>query len=130
MHAEDSIQQPHTIYLCECKHWQSRVPRTIVHAFRTVVADYGANVGLTVSHAGFQSGAFAAAENSNVRLLDWRSFEAMLEARWIQQHCRSSPRCISGPPRGLGGFIAAYSRLRPRLVECDTLFTKCADAAT
>jgi restriction system protein len=30
---------PSTIYICECKHWQSAVPRNIVHAFRTVVID-------------------------------------------------------------------------------------------
>jgi len=86
VHATDRGHRPVTTYLYECKHWQRAVPKAVVHAFRTVVADYGANWGLVVSSGGFQSGAFEAAENTNVRLVDWSEFQELYEDRWIE-HC-------------------------------------------
>ena len=86
VYAEDKSTQPTTIYLCECKHWQSAVPKTIIHAFRTVVSDYGANWGFVISSAGFQSGAFEAASNSNIRLITWTEFQDLFENRWIEQY--------------------------------------------
>lgn len=58
----------------ECKHWRKRVPQMVVHAFRTQVQDFGADAGYIVSSAGFQSGAFEAVENTNIRLLTWDEF--------------------------------------------------------
>jgi len=69
--------------LCECKLWKSSIPQNIVHAFRTVVADAGANVGYIVTSTGFQSGAFAAADLTNLRLVSWAEFQTELEASWI-----------------------------------------------
>jgi hypothetical protein len=86
VYAEDLSSQPKTIYLCECKHWQSAVPQTVVHAFRTVVTDYGANWGFIISSAGFQSGAFEAAAKSNVRLLTWDEFQESFVDRWIENY--------------------------------------------
>lgn len=85
VYAEDSSQDPKTTYLCECKHWQSAVSKTIVHAFRTVVTDYGANWGFIISSGGFQSGAFEAAVKSNLRLLTWDEFQELFVDRWIEQ---------------------------------------------
>ena len=86
VYAEDLSSQPKTVYLCECKHWQSAVPQTVVHAFRTVVTDYGANWGFIISSAGFQSGAFEAAAKSNVRLLTWDEFQELFVDRWIENY--------------------------------------------
>lgn len=86
VYAEDLSSQPATIYLCECKHWQSAVPKGVVHAFRTVIADYGANWGFIISSAGFQSGAFEAATNSAVRLLTWDEFQELFVDRWIENY--------------------------------------------
>ena len=61
---DDSAAPPQT-YLIECKHWRKAVPKTIVHAFRTVVGDSGANWGAIVSSAGYQRGAVEAARYSN-----------------------------------------------------------------
>ena len=44
--------------IVECKHWNKPVPKTVVHAFRSVISDYGANNGYIISQNGFQSGAF------------------------------------------------------------------------
>ena len=55
--------------ICECKFWNTPVPKEKVHAFRTVVGDTGASLGLLISKTGFQSGAIEAANLSNVSLL-------------------------------------------------------------
>lgn len=84
--AVDCSQIPPITYLCECKHWKSPVPKTVVHSFRTVVSDYGANCGLVISSAGFQTGAQSAAQNSNILLLDWQGFQQLFEERWYRHY--------------------------------------------
>ncbi len=58
------------------------MPKTVVHAFRTVVTDDGANIGFMISRSGFQKGAYEAAEKSNVHLVDWYEFQALFLERW------------------------------------------------
>jgi restriction system protein len=84
--AVDDAATPVQQYFVECKHWRRRVPRTVVHAFRTVVADSGANWGAIVTLRGFQPGAVEAARCSNVRLLTWSGFEALFARRWFSRH--------------------------------------------
>ena len=84
--AEDPSQPPPVIYLCECKHWQSAVPKSVVHALITVISDFGANWGFIISSAGFQSGAYEAAKHSNVRLLTWREFQELFTDRWFERY--------------------------------------------
>lgn len=55
-------------WVIEAKNWKTRVPKEKVLALRTIVDDIGADRGFIVSLSGFQSGAFEAAENSNVKL--------------------------------------------------------------
>jgi hypothetical protein len=65
----------HTISIAvECKHWAKSVPQVVVHAFRAQVDDLGADAGYIVSSAGFQSGAYEAAENTSIRLVTWEDF--------------------------------------------------------
>jgi len=68
------------MFVCECKHWNTRVPKEKVHAFRTVVADSGASVGILISKSGFQQGAIEAACCSNVLLKDWNGFIDMIRS--------------------------------------------------
>jgi restriction system protein len=84
--AMDAESVPPILIACECKRWSVRVPQTVVHAFRTVVTDTGANLGLIVSAVGFQSGAFEAAAFSNVRLLNWAQFQEMFCERWFRTY--------------------------------------------
>lgn len=84
--AHDSAATPTQTYLVECKRWQARVPQAVVHGFRTVVGDSGANWGAIISCAGFQKGALAAAEYSNVRLLTWDEFQDLFAERWFSQY--------------------------------------------
>ena len=84
--ATDPSTKPDITYLCECKHWQKRVPKTVIHALRTVVSDYGPNWGFIISSSGFQSGAFNAVQNSNLRLLTWGEFQGLFVDRWIESY--------------------------------------------
>lgn len=86
VYAEESNRGRKSVILCECKHWKARVPQNVVHGFRTTVADTGANVGYVVGSSGFQSGAFEAAELTNVRLLTWQQFQEEFEHQWIEVH--------------------------------------------
>jgi restriction system protein len=86
VYAEDIVQKPTITYICECKNWSSAVPKTIVHGFRTVVTDFGANFGLLISSGGFQEGAYEAAANSNVKLLNWIQFQELFIDRWIKEY--------------------------------------------
>ena len=69
--------------ICECKFWKTPVTKEKVHAFRTVVHDSGAALGLLISKVGFQSGAVEAAKLSNVRLLTWEEFTNVIAEQWI-----------------------------------------------
>lgn len=82
VYAIDPIASPKLTYLCECKYWSNAVPKSVVHGFRTVVSDYGAHVGFIISKNGFQSGAYEAAQNSNVRLVNWFEFQGVFVDRW------------------------------------------------
>jgi len=84
--ARDVDTTPDSFYLCECKYWDCNVPRAIVHAFRTVVSDSGANTGLVVAKLGFQPGAIEAARHSNVSLLSWPEFQDLFAVRWFVNH--------------------------------------------
>ena len=82
---DDAITPP-VLTFFECKYWKEPVTQTVVHAFRTIVIDSGANTGLIVSRRGFQSGAEAAAQFSNIRLLDWCEFQELYAERWISKY--------------------------------------------
>ncbi|QFY44025.1 restriction endonuclease [Candidatus Methylospira mobilis] len=60
VYAVENVRRRRYSIACECKHWQRPIPQTVVHAFRTVVSEIGANVGYIISMAGFQSGSFRA----------------------------------------------------------------------
>lgn len=72
----------------ECKHWAKNVPQVVVHGFRAQLDDLGADAGYIISSAGFQSGAYDAAEKTSIRLMTWEEFLG-----------KFAPE---GPPLGLG----------------------------
>lgn len=80
----DDHAEPANVLAVECKRWARPVSKDVVHGFRTVVGDSGANTGLLVSSAGFQQGAEDAAAYSNVRLLSWDEFQRMFAVRWFK----------------------------------------------
>jgi restriction system protein len=82
--AIEQVKGRRHLILCECKHWRNAVPQAVIHGFRTVVADAGANVGYLVSSCGFQAGAFTAAELTNLELVTWPEFQQAFEPSWIE----------------------------------------------
>lgn len=86
--AVDRSRPPFATYIVECKRWKRRVPQTVIHAFRTVVADSGAQAGFIVSEVGFQKGARDAVHKSNVTLLTWSEFQELFYERWV--HARGA----------------------------------------
>jgi hypothetical protein len=69
--------------LCECKYWESDVPQGVVHGFRTVINDSGANYGYIISKRGFQKGAFEAAEKTSIEILTWDEFLERFKTGWL-----------------------------------------------
>lgn len=86
VYAEETLKGRKYVILCECKYWKSPVPQTVVHSFRSVMADVGAHKGYIISSAGFQSGSRDAASSTNVELLTWDEFQNAFEASWLENY--------------------------------------------
>lgn len=63
-------------WIVEAKHWKSKVTKAQVLVLRSIVDDIGADRGFIISIAGFQSGAFEAAESTNVKLKTFDELKA------------------------------------------------------
>ncbi|MGN6212022.1 restriction endonuclease [Parafilimonas sp.] len=101
--AVNNKQIPQSKILCECKFWNNPVPKTIVHAFRTAVTDFGANYGIIISKAGFQSGSHEAVKNTNILLLNWEEFQNYFRVKWI----KSKQFLVSKETKPLYDYISA-----------------------
>jgi restriction system protein len=88
---------PPTVILAECKHWATPVSKAVVHAFRSVVSDSGANTGLLVSSGGFQGGARDAACHTNIHLVNWAEFQEMFRDRWYRDFMVPHLREVGSP---------------------------------
>jgi len=82
--AVDEDYSPNIVYLCECKYWEKNIPKKEVYAFKAIVQDFGANYGIIISKKDFQEGAHKVAKNTNIKLVNWFSFQDMLEEKWFQ----------------------------------------------
>ncbi len=84
--AEDKSRNPKIVTIIECKYWAKPIPKTVVHALKTVLDDSGANIGIIVSKQGFQSGAIEAATFTPIMLLNWQEFSAMYIDEWLTNY--------------------------------------------
>lgn len=82
--AEDHVEGIVHKIICECKNWTAAIPQHVVHGFRTVVHEAGANRGYVISKAGFQSGAVEAAKFTNIELVTFEEFQDIFFDRWIK----------------------------------------------
>lgn len=57
-------------WICECKLWQTSIPKEKILAFQQIVQDVGADKGFILSESGFQSGAIRAVANTNMVLIN------------------------------------------------------------
>jgi hypothetical protein len=58
----------HCMWIIECKHWKTAIPKEKVLALQQVAQDVGADRAILLSETGFQSGAYKAAAKTNVTL--------------------------------------------------------------
>lgn len=84
VYTQDISSEYKPIILVECKFWTSPVSQETIHSFRTVVADFGANLGFIVSKNGFQSGSYEAVKNTNIRLVSLKELEREYYVKWKQ----------------------------------------------
>jgi hypothetical protein len=82
--------------LCECKNWRTNVPREVVHAFRTVVLEAGANRGYVISRVGYQTGAIEAAQSTNIELVTFAEFQEIYFPKWYNKQLWDIERAIRG----------------------------------
>ena len=83
VYARRSCGIPTTI-ICECKHWNKKVPRSVVQGFRTIILESGANLGYIISAKGFQSGSYEVATKTNIHLLSWAEFQEAFRTDWLK----------------------------------------------
>lgn len=83
VYTQDTKSEYKPVILIECKFWSKPVSQETIHSFRTVVNDFGANVGFIVSKNGFQSGSYEAVKNTNIRLLTLKELEMKYYSKWI-----------------------------------------------
>jgi Restriction endonuclease len=83
--AEESVDGITHRIICECKNWRVNIPKEVVHAFRTVMQETGANRGYIVSRVGFQSGAIEAAKATNIELATFEEFQNIYFDKWISK---------------------------------------------
>ena len=86
VYAEETIKGRKYTIACECKHWKFRIPQSVIHSFRSVVSDFGANIGYIISLNGFQSGSIKASDYTNVELVTWKDFQDKFEESWLEQY--------------------------------------------
>lgn len=73
--ARTSIAGVKQLWIVECKLWKRPVAKERFLTFRAIVEDVGADRGVLFSESGFQSGAKAAAQNTNISLTSFADFE-------------------------------------------------------
>jgi len=84
--ARETIDNRNYDILIECKNWNSKVPQTVIHSFRSVISDIGANIGYIISLKGFQSGAYEANQFTNIDILTWYEFQELFEEKWLRNY--------------------------------------------
>jgi restriction system protein len=86
VYAEEVVKGRKYSIVCECKHWKSSIPQSIIHSFRSILNDTGANVGYIIALKGFQCGAFKAANYTNLDLVTWEEFQKAFCDSWLEQY--------------------------------------------
>jgi hypothetical protein len=73
------------VYLIECKLWVASIPQDVVHSFKTVMEETGANTGFIISKKEPQRGAREAARYTNIQLLDFENLQHIYGNEWFRK---------------------------------------------
>jgi len=84
--ATDENSVDNISYIVECKNWSSAIPKTVVHAFTTVMQETGANIGYIVSQHGLQSGADEYTRHTNITGLTYQALQERYFNVWWQRY--------------------------------------------
>ncbi|QXI42629.1 restriction endonuclease [Pseudomonas wayambapalatensis] len=92
------------MWVVECKHWNSAVPKEKVLALKAIVDDLGADKGILISKKGFQSGAIQQAYKTNIHLTSLDTLKHDVQEEVMALRVRSVEKQIIA-------LDAAYKRL-------------------
>lgn len=84
VYAKVKINNREYSIVVECKHWKNKIPQTVIHGFRTIVSDIGANLGIIITTSNYQSGAYEAVKYTNIKVLTWDEFQCEFKKQWIE----------------------------------------------
>jgi restriction system protein len=76
------------IWIVECKHWSTPVTKLHVLALRAIVTELGADRGILLCEAGFQSGALEAARLTNVHATSLAALRGTASAEFTAMRLR------------------------------------------
>lgn len=100
-------------YVVECKNWDTAIPQTVVHAFTTVMAETGSNIGFIVSRRGFQAGAQRYTHSTNIVGMTYLELQQRYFSIWWERwFCRQ----VGDVGETLEGFVEPYNPQRDELV--------------
>lgn len=86
VYATDEKSVDNIKYVVECKNWNSAIPKTVVHAFTTVMHETGANIGFIVSQHGLQSGANEYTSHTNITGITYQALQERYFSVWWKRH--------------------------------------------
>jgi hypothetical protein len=96
------------LWVVECKYWNRAVSKDTVATLVAIVQDVGADRGLLLSRRGFQAGATALAQKSNITLTSLSELRANTADEYIEFQCELlSKRC-----QAARDFISARTIVR------------------
>lgn len=82
-------------WIIECKRWRSRVGKDRVLTLRGVVEDVGAEKGILVAENGFQAGALAMTEKSNVHATSLATLRTFAADALVERRLAALPQRIA-----------------------------------
>lgn len=114
VHAIDEKSVDKIQYIVECKNWSQAIPQTVVHAFTTVMAETGANIGFIVSLRGLQSGAVRYTDNTNIHGLTYLELQQRyLPVWWERYFCPA----IGDAADDLLQYVEPFNSFRSRQID-------------
>lgn len=81
----DTMASVNQVYLIECKFWNFNVHQDVIHSFKTIMEETGANTGFVISKIGFQKGAYQAARYTNIHLLTFEELQHKYGTEWLRK---------------------------------------------
>lgn len=113
VYATDEKSVDNIKYIVECKNWGSAIPKTVVHAFTTVMHETGANIGYIVSQHGLQLGAEDYTQHTNITGLSYLALQERYFSVWWQRYfCAIAASAADSAHQ----YVEPFNSFRERIV--------------